>query len=70
MLPLILALTLTSPDVRDGAPVPRPYVWNRDCCDGANLAPRLGAATTIEAYRARVRGHVLASARMTPVYKR
>lgn len=158
MLPLILALTLTSPDVRDGAPLLKPYVWNRDGCDGANLAPRLrwdrapratrafaltvvdpdapkpggwvhwlvfgisgetrkldrvrplhvvegkndfgtpgwggpcpppgpahhyvftldaldfapalGAATTLEAYRARVRGHVLASARMTPVYKR
>jgi len=158
MLPLVLALTLTSPDVHDGTPVPKPYVWNRDGCGGANRAPRLrwdraprrtrafaltvvdpdapkpggwvhwlvfgisgetrkldgarplgvvegkndfgtlgwggpcpppgpahhyvftldaldfapalGAATTLEAYRARVRGHVLASARMTPVYKR
>lgn len=42
MLPLLLvAMTLTSPDLQAGAPVPRPFVWNRDGCGGANRTPRL-----------------------------
>jgi Raf kinase inhibitor-like YbhB/YbcL family protein len=41
IVPLLVALTLTSPDVRDGAPVATPFVWNRDGCHGANRTPRL-----------------------------
>lgn len=155
MLPLLLALTLTSPDVRNAAPVPKALVWNRDGCTGQNIPPRLrwsdvprgtlsfaitvvdydvkpngwvhwlvynlptyaramdpsvhyvagrndfgtlgwggpcpppgpphhytlqldalgivtnfGSATTLAQYRARVKGHVLASARIVPVYGR
>ncbi|HZW52864.1 MAG TPA: YbhB/YbcL family Raf kinase inhibitor-like protein [Candidatus Elarobacter sp.] len=158
MLPLFLALALTSPDLKDGAPVPGAFVWNRDGCNGENrtpalrwdrpprgtrafaltvvdhdapkpggwvhwlvfgipgdtrklerlraarvvegkndfgtlgwggpcpppgqlhhytfaldaldFAPHFGASTTYDAYRAAVKGHVLASARMVPVYKR
>lgn len=158
LLPMLLALSLSSPDVKSGAPIRKAFVWNKNGCEGMNRTPRLrwsapprgthvfdltvidhdapkpggwvhwlvfgisgetrkldrvrplhvvegkndfgtlgwggpcpppgpahhyvftldaldfapalGAATTLEAYRARVRGHVLASARMTPVYKR
>ena len=41
MIPLLLALTLSSPDVKDGAMIPRAFVWNRDGCDGENRTPRL-----------------------------
>jgi Raf kinase inhibitor-like YbhB/YbcL family protein len=41
MLPLLLALALTSPDLKDGAPVPNAFVWNKDGCTGENRAPRL-----------------------------
>lgn len=38
---LALALTLTSPDLKDGVMVPKPFIWNRDGCEGANRRPRL-----------------------------
>jgi hypothetical protein len=41
LLAIVLALTLTSPDLTTGGTVPRPLVWNRDGCDGANRRPRL-----------------------------
>jgi len=41
LLPLVLAFTLTSPDVKTGATVPKPFVWNHNGCDGANRRPRL-----------------------------
>ena len=41
MIPLLLGLTLTSPDVKTGAPIARAFVWNKDGCDGANRTPRL-----------------------------
>jgi Raf kinase inhibitor-like YbhB/YbcL family protein len=41
IVPLVLALTLTSPDLRTGATVPKPLVWNHDGCNGANRRPRL-----------------------------
>lgn len=41
MIPLLLGLTLTSPDVKTGAPIARAFVWNKNGCDGANRTPRL-----------------------------
>jgi Raf kinase inhibitor-like YbhB/YbcL family protein len=41
MLPLLLALTLTSPDVKTGEMIPNAFVWNRDGCKGENRTPRL-----------------------------
>ncbi len=41
MLTLLLAMTLWSPDLRDGASVPNAFVWNRDGCTGTNRTPRL-----------------------------
>jgi Raf kinase inhibitor-like YbhB/YbcL family protein len=41
IVPLLLGLTLTSPDVKTGAPVARAFVWNKDGCNGANRTPRL-----------------------------
>src|SRR5947209_15816159 len=41
MLTMLLALTLWSSDVRDGAPVPQRHVWNAGGCTGANVAPAL-----------------------------
>ena len=38
---LLLALTLTSPDLTAGARVPAAFVWSRDGCSGANRTPRL-----------------------------
>ncbi|MDB5070177.1 MAG: YbhB YbcL family protein [Candidatus Eremiobacteraeota bacterium] len=158
LIPVLLAMVLTSPDVHDGATVPKKHVWNADGCGGDNVAPHLRwdraphgtrtlalsvvdpdapkpggwvhwlvfgipgdtrkldrfhprhvvdakndfgtvgwggpcpppgpthhyvfqldaldiapnftPSTTLEQYRARVRGHVIASVRMVPVYKR
>ena len=41
IVPLLLGLTLMSPDVKTGAPVARAFVWNKDGCNGANRTPRL-----------------------------
>ena len=41
MMPLLLGLTLSSPDVKTGAPIARAFVWNKDGCDGENRTPRL-----------------------------
>jgi Raf kinase inhibitor-like YbhB/YbcL family protein len=41
MIPLLLGLTLTSPDVKTGAPIARAFVWNKDGCNGENRTPRL-----------------------------
>ncbi|HEV3088224.1 MAG TPA: YbhB/YbcL family Raf kinase inhibitor-like protein [Candidatus Elarobacter sp.] len=41
LLPMMLALTLSSPDVRNGAPIPRTFVWNKNGCNGMNRTPRL-----------------------------
>ena len=41
MLPLLLALTLTSPDVKTGEMIANAFVWNRDGCKGENRTPRL-----------------------------
>ena len=41
IVPLLLGLTLTSPDVKTGAPIARAFVWNKDGCNGANRTPRL-----------------------------
>ncbi|HEX3551422.1 MAG TPA: YbhB/YbcL family Raf kinase inhibitor-like protein [Candidatus Elarobacter sp.] len=41
MLTLLLAMTLWSPDLRDGARVPSAFVWNHDGCTGENRTPRL-----------------------------
>ena len=41
IVPLLLGLTLTSPDVKTGAPVARAFVWNKDGCNGENRTPRL-----------------------------
>lgn len=41
IVPLLLGLTLTSPDVKTGASVPRAFVWNKDGCNGENRTPRL-----------------------------
>jgi Raf kinase inhibitor-like YbhB/YbcL family protein len=40
-VPLLLGLTLTSPDVKTGATVARAFVWNKDGCNGENRTPRL-----------------------------
>ena len=39
--PLLLGLTLASPDVKTGAPIARAFVWNKDGCNGENRTPRL-----------------------------
>ena len=41
MIPLLLGLTLSSPDVKTGAPVARAFAWNKDGCNGENRTPRL-----------------------------
>jgi Raf kinase inhibitor-like YbhB/YbcL family protein len=41
IVPLLLGLTLSSPDVKTGAPVARAFVWNKDGCNGENRTPRL-----------------------------
>ena len=41
MVGLIFAMTLWSPDLRDGASVPPAFVWNKDGCTGQNRTPRL-----------------------------
>src|ERR1035437_6526046 len=41
MVPALLALTLTSPDFKDGATVPKVFVWNKNGCAGDNRTPRL-----------------------------
>jgi hypothetical protein len=41
LLPMLLALSLSSPDVKDGAPIPKAFVWNKNGCNGANRTPRL-----------------------------
>jgi Raf kinase inhibitor-like YbhB/YbcL family protein len=38
---LAAAFVLQSPDLSAGAPIAREHVWNRDGCEGGNLAPRL-----------------------------
>jgi Raf kinase inhibitor-like YbhB/YbcL family protein len=40
-IPLLLGLTLTSPDVKTGAQIARAFVWNKDGCHGQNRMPRL-----------------------------
>jgi Raf kinase inhibitor-like YbhB/YbcL family protein len=40
-IPLLLGLTLSSPDVKTGAPIARAFVWNKDGCNGENRTPRL-----------------------------
>ena len=41
IVPLLLGLTLSSPDVTTGAPISRAFVWNKDGCNGENRTPRL-----------------------------
>jgi Raf kinase inhibitor-like YbhB/YbcL family protein len=41
IVPLLLGLTLSSPDLKTGAPIPRAFVWNKDGCNGDNRSPRL-----------------------------
>ena len=41
IVPLLLGLTLSSPDVKTGAPIARAFVWNKDGCNGDNRTPRL-----------------------------
>jgi len=41
IVPLLLGLTLSSPDVQTGAPIARAFVWNKDGCNGENRTPRL-----------------------------
>jgi len=41
MLSLLLALTLTSPDLKNDAMIPKAFVWHKDGCDGENRTPRL-----------------------------
>lgn len=41
IVPLLLGLTLSSPDVRTGAQIANAFVWNKDGCHGANRTPRL-----------------------------
>lgn len=41
IVPLLLGLTLSSPDVRTGAQIAHAFVWNNDGCHGANRTPRL-----------------------------
>ena len=41
ILPLLLGLTLTSPDVKTGAQISSKFVWNQDGCNGQNREPQL-----------------------------
>jgi hypothetical protein len=41
LLPMLFALTLTSPDVRSGAPIPKRFAYDRNGCGGENRTPRL-----------------------------
>jgi Raf kinase inhibitor-like YbhB/YbcL family protein len=41
MIPLLLGLTLTSPDVKTGVQIPQAFVWNKNGCHGQNRTPRL-----------------------------
>jgi Raf kinase inhibitor-like YbhB/YbcL family protein len=41
LLPMLLALSLSSPDVKSGEPIPKAFVWNKNGCDGLNRTPRL-----------------------------
>ena len=41
IVPLLLGLTLSSPDVKTGVPIPNAFVWNKDGCNGENRTPRL-----------------------------
>ena len=41
LLPMLLALSLSSPDVKSGAPIRKAFVWNKNGCEGMNRTPRL-----------------------------
>jgi Raf kinase inhibitor-like YbhB/YbcL family protein len=41
LMTMLLALTLSSPDLKDGAMIPKAFVWNKDGCDGENRTPRV-----------------------------
>ena len=41
IVPLLLGLTLSSPDVKTGVQIPNAFVWNKDGCHGQNRTPRL-----------------------------
>ena len=42
LIPVLLALVLTGGDVKDGAPIPQRYAWNKDGCTGKNMQPDVG----------------------------
>ena len=41
IIPMLLGMTLTSPDVKTGVQIPHKFVWNQNGCDGDNREPRL-----------------------------
>jgi Raf kinase inhibitor-like YbhB/YbcL family protein len=41
LLPMLFAFALSSPDLKDGAPIPTAFAWNKDGCGGENRTPRL-----------------------------
>ncbi len=42
LLPMLLAFALSSPDLKDGAMIPKAFAWNKNGCGGENRTPRLG----------------------------